>query len=179
MSVISNLLELLDKNKIWDKEITVKRNHMIKSKGSIDDNIYFVLEGSCRLFIQDGDEEICVRLAYKDNFILALDSFFSNSNSGFCIQTIKKSKLKVLNKQRFEAFLALEPSRMKLWQGVLENIILQQIEREKDLLCSSPMERYQRVLQRSPQLFQEIPKKYIASYLRMTPETLSRIKILE
>jgi hypothetical protein len=54
--------------------------------------------------------------------------------------------------------------------------VLQQMERERDILTSSPLERYKRVLERSPQLFQEIPNKYIASYLRMTPETLSRIK---
>jgi len=58
----------------------------------------------------------------------------------------------------------------------LEQLTLQQLEREKDILTSSPLERYKRVLKRSPQLFQEIPNKYIADYLRMTPETLSRIK---
>ena len=50
------------------------------------------------------------------------------------------------------------------------------MERERDILTSSPLERYNRVLKRSPLLFQEIPNKYIADYLRMTPETLSRIK---
>ena len=63
-----------------------------------------------------------------------------------------------------------------LWQTVTELLIYEQIEREKDILTQSPLARYQRVLKRSPQLFQEIPNKYIASYLRMTPETLSRIK---
>jgi len=62
------------------------------------------------------------------------------------------------------------------WQRILEQLIYQQFEREIDLLTASPVERYKRVLARSPQLFQEIPGKYIASYLRMTPETLSRIK---
>jgi lipocalin len=54
--------------------------------------------------------------------------------------------------------------------------VYQQIEREKDILTASPRERYLRVLKRSPQLFQEIPDKYIANYLRMSPETLSRMK---
>jgi len=57
----------------------------------------------------------------------------------------------------------------------LEQLAAQQMERELDLLTSSPHERMQRVLKQSPQVFQEIPAKYIASYLRMTPETLSRI----
>ncbi|MCH5683547.1 hypothetical protein LWM68_04255 [Niabella sp. W65] len=63
-----------------------------------------------------------------------------------------------------------------LWAAMLENLVLQQIEREKDLLIQSPKERYERVLKRSPQLFQEIANKYIAAYLRMSPETLSRLK---
>ena len=59
---------------------------------------------------------------------------------------------------------------------MLGELIYQQMERERDILTSSPLERYKRVLSRSPQLFQEIPNKHIASYLRMTPETLSRLK---
>lgn len=63
-----------------------------------------------------------------------------------------------------------------LWDQILEQLILQQMEREKDILTTSPIKRYQRVLQRSPQLFQKIPNKHIASYLKMSPETLSRLK---
>ena len=65
---------------------------------------------------------------------------------------------------------------MKLWIAILENLVQQQMDREKDLLIDSPLERYNRVLKRSPKLFQEIPHKYIANYLRMSPETLSRLK---
>lgn len=65
---------------------------------------------------------------------------------------------------------------INLWNFILKDLIFQQMERERDLLTSSPFERYRRVLERSPQLFQEIPNRYIASYLRMTPETLSRMK---
>ncbi|MCY7291948.1 MAG: Crp/Fnr family transcriptional regulator, partial [Ferruginibacter sp.] len=59
---------------------------------------------------------------------------------------------------------------------LMENLVTQQIDREIDLLITSPAERLKRVLARSPNLFQEIPLKYIASYLRMKPETLSRIR---
>jgi CRP-like cAMP-binding protein len=58
----------------------------------------------------------------------------------------------------------------------LERLILQQLEREIDLLTTSPKERYNRILKRSPSLFQKISNKQIANYLRMTPETLSRLK---
>jgi CRP-like cAMP-binding protein len=73
-------------------------------------------------------------------------------------------------------FVESSAENTKIWHIMLGNLIFQQMERERDILTSSPLERYKRVLARSPQLFQEIPNKYIASYLRMTPETLSRIK---
>ena len=65
---------------------------------------------------------------------------------------------------------------MKEWVNILQTLSLQQLDREIDLLTTSPKARYERVLERSPRLFQEIPHRYIANYLRMTPETLSRLK---
>jgi CRP-like cAMP-binding protein len=65
---------------------------------------------------------------------------------------------------------------LQQYTALLESLITQQIDREVDLLITSPTVRLTRVLQRSPNLFQEVPLKYIASYLRMTPETLSRIR---
>ena len=65
---------------------------------------------------------------------------------------------------------------MKQYISLLENLVTQQIDREIDLLITSPVERLQRVSQRSPNLVREVPLKYIASYLRMKPETLSRIR---
>ena len=67
------------------------------------------------------------------------------------------------------------PENKEVWLQLLQEFVHQQIERENDLITFSPQKRFERVFKRSPQLFQEIPQKYIASYLRMTPETLSRI----
>ena len=77
-------------------------------------------------------------------------------------------------------FDGLDPNvYQKWWIGVLENLVLQQMEREIDLLTTAPRERYLRVLGRSTALFQEIPHRYIANYLRMSAETLSRLKSLD
>ena len=65
---------------------------------------------------------------------------------------------------------------MKFHIEVMHGLVQSLMEREIDLLTLSPRNRYNRVLERSPQLFQHIPLKYIASYLRMTPETLSRLR---
>ena len=158
-----------------DKTITIDRNEFLKVKGSIDTNVYYVESGSLRIFVLDGYEEQTIRFGYQGNLIVSLDSFLTGRPSDLYIQAIKKSVIKVVTKSQFDQILENENNRI-LWTKILENLVLQQMEREVDILTNSPKERYERVLKRSPQLFQEIPNRHIANYLRMSAETLSRLK---
>lgn len=157
------------------KSLTLERNDFLKVKGSIDTNVYFIESGSLRIFILDDFEEQIIRFGYKNNLIVSLDSFLTGKPSDLYIQAIKKTEIKVITKQQIDAFLKNEENR-NLWINILENLVVQQLDREIDILTTSPKERYQRVLKRSPQLFQEIPSRHIANYLRMSAETLSRLK---
>lgn len=158
-----------------EKTITLERNEFLKVKGSVDTNVYYIESGSLRVFVLDNDEEQTIRFGYKENLIVSLDSYLTGEPSVFSIQAIKKTTVKVITKQQVETFLKAESNRA-LWATMLENLIVQQLEREIDILTTSPKERYLRVLKRSPQLFQEIPNRHIANYLRMSAETLSRLK---
>jgi len=176
MNPISTIIQKIDQQDLWDKTMELNRKEFLKVKGSIDTNLYLVVDGSLRIYVLDEYEENIIRFGYKGNFIAALDSFITEKPSDFYIQAIKKTTLKVIKKTTFMNLIASSEENTKVWQTILGALVVQQIERERDILTSSPLERYKRVLARSPQLFQEIPNKYIASYLRMTPETLSRIK---
>lgn len=158
-----------------DKTITINRNEFLKVKGSIDTNLYYIESGSLIIFVLHDYEEQIIRFGYKENLIVALDSFLTGNPSELFIRAIKKTVIKIITKQQVEKFLEVESNRI-LWIKILENLVVQQIEREIDILTNSPKERYERVLKRSPQLFQEIPNKHIANYLRMSAETLSRLK---
>ncbi|RZJ98929.1 MAG: Crp/Fnr family transcriptional regulator [Flavobacterium sp.] len=164
--------ELID---LAEKEITLQRNEVLHTEGRIDTNVYYVLSGSLRIFVLDGQTEQTIRFGYKQNLIVSLDSFLTAKPSNLYIQAIKKTTLKVISKAQINDFLASKDNSV-LWTRILEDLLMQQLEREIDILTNAPKERYQRVLERSPQLFQEIPNKHIANYLRMTPETLSRLK---
>lgn len=155
---------------------TLKRNELLKSAGAIDTNVYFIESGSVCLYIEDQEAERMVRFGYQGNILVSLDSFLSEKPSEFYIRAIKASVIKVASKKDFYAFINSNTEHLMFWNSVLEDLVLQQIEREKDLLYNSPKIRYHRVLKRSPKLFQEIPNRYIANYLRMSPETLSRLK---
>ncbi|MDY3350643.1 Crp/Fnr family transcriptional regulator [Riemerella anatipestifer] len=161
--------------KLSEKTIRLKRNDLLKASASVDTNLYYITKGSFRVYLLNKEREQTVRLGYTGDFIVALDSFLSQKPSEFLIQAIKASEVKMIPKYKIDAFLDKEDNQ-KLWIALLENLLLQQMEREKDILTPSIKERYLRVLRRSPRLFQEIPNKYIADYLGISAETLSRLK---
>jgi CRP-like cAMP-binding protein len=158
-----------------EKTLVLERNGFLKVSGSIDTHVYYVESGSLRVYVFDGEEEQIIRFGYKGNLLVSMDSFLTGKPSESAIQAIKKTVVRIINKQKLEEYLNAQPNQ-HYWKSILENTILQQLEREMDILTQTPVDRYQRVLKRSPQLFQEIPHRYIANYLRMTPKTLSRLK---
>lgn len=176
MNIIEELYHRIDEQNLWHKSVTLKRNEYLKVSGATDTNLYYILSGSLKAYILSDYEEHIVRFGYQGNFMASLDSFITEKPSEFYIQAIKKTELKVINKSKYVSFINQNDHNKSIWNTILQQLIVQQIEREKDLLTSSPKERFRRVFERSPQLFQEIPNKHIASYLRMTPETLSRLK---
>lgn len=176
MNPLEKLRLKIDTQNLWERELNLSRNEYLKVGGSADTNLYYISSGTLRIFVSEEKEEKTIRFAYKKDFIAALDSFVTEKPSDLFIQALKKCELKVIGKSKFMEFVKSCEENLELWHKILGGLVFQQMERERDLLTSSPAERYQRVLQRSPQLFQEIPNRYIASYLRMTPETLSRLK---
>ncbi|TDQ23783.1 Crp/Fnr family transcriptional regulator [Tenacibaculum caenipelagi] len=172
MDFYQKLLGILESN--WEGEIVLKRNEYLVTKDAINSDLFLVEEGSLRVFIED-EEEHTIRFGYKNSIITALDSFLTEQPTKFYIQTLKKCRLKKISKKGFTVLMQASEENKKIWEQLLQSFVYQQIEREIDLITYSPQKRFENVLHRSPQVFQEIPLKYIASYLRMTPETLSRI----
>ncbi len=176
MDVIEELKNQINAQNLWAREIRLKRNEYLIQAGAVERYLYFVEEGTLRAFIEEGGEEQEIRFAYPGSVFTALDSFFSGKPTRFNLQAIKQCKVHAVEKKAFNDLMASSEENTQLHMLMLQGFVVQQIEREIDILTAAPTERYRRVLERSPQLFQEIPNKYIASYLRMTPETLSRIK---
>jgi CRP/FNR family transcriptional regulator, anaerobic regulatory protein len=155
---------------------TFKKNDYLIKEGDIERNIFFIHSGAVRVFRITDQEDQTIRFGYKGNIITSISSFFTATPSEFFIEALRKTVVSIVSKEKFYEFVQADPQHLNAYNTILENLIVQQMEREIDLLTHSPVERLFRVVNRSTQLFQEIPLKYIASYLRMTPETLSRIK---
>ncbi len=160
---------------IADRKVIAKGDFLVKA-GDVERNLYLIESGAVRVYYVSEFEEHTVRLGYKGSFINSLSSFIRENPSEFYIDAIRKTTVKIISKEKLKAIVHESQESLLQYNELLESLVTQQIDREIDLLITSPAERLNRVLQRSPHVFQEIPLKYIASYLRMKPETLSRIR---
>jgi len=155
---------------------TLSRNEYLTRIGEIENYMYFVESGALRVVYVTEFEEQTIRFGYKNSLMTSLRSFYDQSPSEYYIQAIRKTEVQAIRRQDYFEYARENETRLRQYNAVLEWFVLQMMERENDLLTHSPVERVRRVQERSPQLFQEVPAKYIAAYLRMTPETLSRIR---
>ncbi len=161
--------------------IDFERHAYLCTPGAFDKHMYWVEKGCLRIFSSEDGHEQTTRFAYTGNIFALLDAFLTDKPTTFYVQALRKTTVRRMARVEFQRLLnlvdpVLRAERYQAYSELLEHLVLQQMERERDVLTVAPAERYRRVLERSPQLFQEVPHKYIADYLRMTPETLSRIK---
>ena len=170
---VKKLLEVAEKNGIT--KTFVKGDYLIR-EGQVEHSIYIIVSGAIRVFHITPFEEQTIRFGYEGSIITSLSSFITGKPSEFYLEVLRKSIIKIISKGQLQQLIHESNESLMQYNALLEMLIVQQMEREIDLLTESPAKRLQRVLDRSPNLFQEIPLKYIASYLRMTPETLSRIR---
>ena len=152
------------------------RKELLVEAGQRENSSYLVLSGALRVVYQMDTQAQIIRFGYSGSVITSLPAFFDQSPSIFDIIAIRKSEVKCFEKLALFAFIESNKSHQASYQLILQDLVRQQVEREIDLLTASPVERYKRVLDRSPNLFQKIPAVHIANYLRMTPEHLSRIR---
>lgn len=156
----------------WNKELS--RGDYLIREGQTEQHLFFIHTGTLIIYYEQEGIEQVVGFGYENTMICSFPSFIRSLPSEYYIKAMSEVKLAGIHRNDFYRLLAQDPKLEAAWRKMVEEALLGRIEREVDLLTVSPKDRLQRLLQRSPHLFQRVPHKYIASYLRMAPETLSR-----
>ncbi len=162
----------------WSIKKKLKRNDFLTSKGETEHYLYFVESGVMRLFYQHREEtDVTVGFAYENTLINSYPSFIRQKPSEYYIQCLSACEVVGILRKDLYQFIETNPKFERAWRLLIEDALIGIIERDTEMMALGPQERYEKLLKRSPHVFQYVSKKYIASYLRMKPETLSRLKI--
>ena len=181
--MIHNLLDKIKENKkIWDQLQNVMQERSISSKtvlleeGEIASDIYFIKKGCLRQSFNKDGKDITFQFFFEGQSVASIDSFIYNKPSLFSIESIESCLLLSVKKEKFKAILSSEPE----FKDGFQDFILQRMRNYSQLFLSrikdSPQERYIDLMENHPEIIKRIPQHYIASYLGITPISLSRIK---
>ena len=152
------------------------KNEMILREGETCTNIYWVVKGLVRQFYYKNGKEVTEYMATESSIVMCIESLFMEQPTHLQIKAIEPSVLIALPKADLEAVAMKSVNIQILYRKILEeSLILSQVHADM-LRFESAQDRYQKLIKRQPQLVLRAPLVYIASYLQMTPETLSRVR---
>lgn len=150
---------------------------LLLSAGQVADHIYFLESGFARGYYYnlEKEKEQTVCLWDAASIITDPNSFFKRKKSELHIEVMPGSRLKSISQQKLTEVFVEFPFA-ELFKGCLVlQYVSYQTERTNDLIGLSGWERYLEMLRKYPQIEQKVSKEIIASYLGITPQSLSRL----
>ncbi len=155
---------------------TFKKNDLLLAQGAVENRLHFIVDGVTRSFFQKDEKEISFEFYFTGMFISSYASFLTQTPSAHAIEAF--TPLTVLSIQHADFKMLLTKSRnIEMFsRQITEELFKKVSERNRDLLSLTATERYVKLLNMHTQYVLEIPLKYLASYLNITPESLSRIR---
>lgn len=152
------------------------KGELILPEGEVCRNIIYIDKGLLRQFYFKNGKVVTEYLAVEGSIVMCIESLFKEEPSKLQIEALEASHLFCLPKARLEEVALHNVNIQILYRKILEeSLILSQVH--ADLVRFETAEnRYRRMCKISPQVALRAPLVYIASYLQMTPETLSRVR---
>ncbi len=161
-------------SKLVKKEFPKKA--LLLEKGQIENHLSFIKKGIVRFYIPEEEQDLTFGFAFEGEFFSAYDSFLTRMPSTYNVQTLSETHLWQLSYEDLQEVYQKTGTGNLLGRKASEGLFLKKQKRELALLQLSAEERYVNLFRERPEVIRQIPLKYIASYIGITPQALSRIR---
>lgn len=152
------------------------KGEMILKEGDVCENIYYIDKGLVRQFYYKNEKELTEHIGAEGEIFMCIESLFREEPTKLQVEALEPCQLYLIPKHRLEQVALHNVNIQILYRKILEeSLIVSQVH--ADLLrFETAQNRYLRLCKLKPQVVLRAPLVYIASYLQMTPETLSRVR---
>ncbi|WP_343636933.1 Crp/Fnr family transcriptional regulator [Fluviicola sp.] len=165
--------DLLENLSISEK---IKSKTILIAEGDQAKELFYIQKGCIRAWFNDSGKETTLQFFFEGDTVTAFESFMGDKASVIYIETIENCEIQRISKSDFQKLVQTN-ERFKDWfyQTAISKLTVHS-NRLLSLLKNKPYERYQELLTQNPEIIARIPQHYIASYLGITPVSLSRIR---
>lgn len=152
------------------------KKHLLLKAGQIENHLSFVEKGIIRFYIPKEESDLTFTFVFDNGFVSAYDSFLTQQPSIYNIETLTKTTIWRLTYDDLQAIYKETEIGNTIGRQASEDLFLKKSKRELSLLNETAEQRYLNLFTEQPRLLKQIPLKYIASYIGITPQSLSRIR---
>jgi CRP-like cAMP-binding protein len=156
--------------------LTVPPKTILLREGDVAQYIYFIEKGALRTWFNKDGKDVTTQFFLEGDSVASLESAFKGEPSLYSLESMETTQLSRIKIKDFQNYLDQNPElKERFYQKIISRLISYQ-KRFLSHLKDSPQERYEILLREQPHLLQRIPQHYLASYLGITPVSLSRIR---
>lgn len=152
------------------------KNKVVKKQNQKENYLRFILSGVGGYFYQINNKEKCIYFIFKKDFFFDYNSVAFNIETKLILKTMTKTEMLVISKQKYYELCQQRPEIVKLQHIGLELLYKDAQEKYLELLTLNASERYKLLIKNRKDIMQNIDHKYIASFLGITPQSLSRLR---
>lgn len=160
----------------WDSRVLKKKDFLL-NPGDICRETAYVNRGCFRRYlISESNKESILNFATEDWWVGDLESFFLEKPTLYTIQALEESEVLTLSRRNYLRVVEIFPKYKSFHEEKIRRTFFATLKRATAAKIESPEEKYLKLAKEQPDLFQRIPLHYIASYLGIEPESLSRLR---
>lgn len=153
-----------------------KKKTILLKAGEVSNEVYFLIDGCMRLYCEKDGMDISTFFFTEQMFAGSYSSFISRKPGSHFIETLEDCKVLVLSHQALEALYLEFPKMNEFVRKSIEERFVVVHDLFTSYILNSPEERYLTLQKERPELLKRIPQHQIASFLGITPVSLSRIR---
>lgn len=153
----------------------ISKSELVFHQGDICQAVYFTLHGCLRSFVVKNGKEYTLFFHSEKQTFGDYESFQKQTPAYFSCQAIEDSEIMIFDR-RVMIFFENTPDGQKFLRLVAEDLAFFLRDKLLSLFLDTPEERYLKLIKNEPELLQRLPQYYLASYLGIEPESLSRLK---
>ena len=168
-----------DETKVLAESMVVKnfnKNEYLVKEGQFTNDTYFILDGCVRQYKTLDGNDITTNFYTEEQWIISLENFERKTASKYNLVCVEATTVVIGNEQKAQELFKQFPRFETTSRQIMETVFMEQQNLMTSYITDKPEQRYLKLLETRPDIFQRVPQYDIATYIGVKPESLSRIR---